>query len=154
PAMRRKNLEVRRDAHVLSVSFEGRRAVGVEYLERGEKKRARAEREVVLCAGAIGSPQILLLSGVGPPRDLSRLGIAVVHPLEGVGHNLQDHPCAGVAFVAKEPISLLNAERPAALLRYFVGRGGPLTSNVGEGGAFVRSTPDQKAPDLQFHFGP
>jgi choline dehydrogenase len=154
PAMERKNLEVRREAHVLSVSFEGRRAVGIELVERGEKKQARAEREIVLAAGAIGSPQLLLLSGVGPPRDLSRLGIAVTYPLEGVGKNLQDHPFCGVAFVGKEPISLLNAERPVALLRYLLGRRGPLTSNVAEAGAFVRSAPELRAPDLQYHFAP
>jgi choline dehydrogenase len=154
PAMKRHNLDLRRGAHALRVVFQGRRATGVEYFERGRRHTARAHREVLLCAGAIGSPQLLLLSGVGPADELARLGIPTVHPLDGVGKNLQDHPTVGIAFACKEPISLRNLERPASLLQYIAARKGPLTSNVAEAGAFVRSGPDQKAPDLQFHFVP
>jgi choline dehydrogenase len=154
PAMVRGHLDVRRGAHTTSIWFEGRRAAGVEYVERGRRMRARAEREVLVCAGAIGSPQLLMLSGLGPSVELSRLGIPVVHDLQGVGRNLQDHPFAGLAYRCLMPISLNNAERPAAIFRYLVGRRGPLTSNVAEAGAFVRSVPSAKAPDLQFHFAP
>jgi choline dehydrogenase len=154
PAMSRPGLDVRRGAHALSVWIEGRRAAGVEFVEAGQRKRAGAEREVLLCAGAIGSPQLLLLSGVGPSRDLARWGIPVVCEREGVGRNLQDHPFVGIGFQCKEPITLINAERPSALLRYLAGRRGPLTSNIAEAGAFVRSSPDETAPDLQFHFAP
>jgi choline dehydrogenase len=115
---------------------------------------ARAERQVVVAAGAIGSPQLLMLSGVGPPDVLSRFDVPVVAPLKGVGRNLQDHPVAGVAYYCKQPISLANAESLASLIRYALTKKGPLSSNVAEAGAFLRSSPELEAPDLQFHFAP
>jgi len=154
PALGRPNLVALRGAHTLRVVFDEDRAVGVEYVRGGQKTVARASREVLLSAGAIGSPQLLMLSGVGPAQDLERLGIPVVANVEGVGQNLQDHPVVGLAFTCKEPISLLNAEGLGALVRYAVSKTGPLTSNVAEAGAFVRSSPALPAPDLQFHFAP
>jgi choline dehydrogenase len=154
PALRRPNLVVLRGVHAARIVFDGHRARGIEYIEKGRRKTAEADREVLLAAGAIGSPQLLLLSGIGPTEELSRHGIPVVARLDGVGENLQDHPFAGVAYQCKEPISLLNAEGPGALFQYVFGRRGPLTSNVAEAGAFVRSSSGLEAPDIQFHFAP
>jgi choline dehydrogenase len=154
PALGRANLSAFRGAHATRILFDKGRATAVEYVRGGQKSVARAGREVILAAGAIGSPQLLLLSGVGPADDLGRLRIPVVADLPGVGRNLMDHPIAGVAYACKEPISLLNAEGLGALARYLFSKNGPLTSNVAEAGAFVRSTPDLPAPDLQYHFAP
>ena len=155
PALRRPNLAVKSGVHVARIVFEGKRASGVEYIEKnGQRRTTSAEREIVLAAGAIGSPQLLLLSGIGPTDELARHRIPVVARLDGVGENLQDHPFAGVAYHCKEPVSLLNAEGPGALFRYLFGRRGPLTSNVAEAGAFVRSAKGLDAPDIQFHFAP
>jgi choline dehydrogenase len=154
PALGRPNLTALRGAHATRVQFERGRAIGVEYVRAGQKSVARAAREVILAAGAIGSPQLLLVSGVGPADDLGRLGIPVVADVPGVGQNLMDHPIVGVAYACKEPISLLNAEGFGALARYMFAKSGPLTSNVAEAGAFVRSSPSLPAPDLQYHFAP
>jgi choline dehydrogenase len=108
----------------------------------------------VIAAGAIGSPQLLLLSGIGPPEELARHGIDVTVEAKGVGQNLQDHPFAGISYQCKQPVSLLNAETLGALIQYVFARSGPLTSNVAEAGAFVRSKPELPAPDIQFHFAP
>jgi len=149
PALKRPNLTVRTGAHVTRVVVESGRAVGVEVA--GEILRARA---VVLCAGAVNSPQLLLLSGIGPRAELERHGIPVVHELAGVGSNLQDHLAAGALFESRSPVTLYAAEKPMQLLRYFVRRTGMLTSNVAEAAAFVRSRPDIPAPDLELLFAP
>jgi len=152
PALRRPNLSVARGVHATRVVLENGRARGVEYIDGGQRKIARADLEIVLAAGAIGSPQLLLLSGIGPADELARHGIPVVARLDGVGQNLQDHPFAGVAYHCKEPVSLLNAEGLSALLQYVFARRGPLTSNIAEAGGFVRSKDGLDAPDIQFHF--
>src|SRR5207245_2878574 len=108
----------------------------------------------ILAAGAIASPQLLMVSGIGPPRELERHGIGVVADVAGVGRNLQDHPIAGVACACKEPVSLRKAEEFGALVRYVFSRSGPLTSNVAEAGAFVPTSSALLAPNLQFHFAP
>jgi choline dehydrogenase len=154
PALARENLRLVPGAHACSLRIEGDRALGVEYQARGELRFAAAKREVILAAGAIGSPQLLLLSGIGPASDLERLGIAVQANLPGVGANLQDHPIAGIAEHCRQAISLLNAETLSALLEYLFSRSGPLSSNVAEAGAFVRSPGAAAAPDIQFHFAP
>jgi choline dehydrogenase len=123
-------------------------------LEGGRKKSVFARREIVLAAGAIGSPQLLQLSGVGPSDELSRLGVPVVHKAEGVGANLQDHPVVGVLYESKLPISLTKGESLAGVVEYFARHTGSLSSNVAEAGAFIRSEPSLPAPDIQFHFGP
>jgi choline dehydrogenase len=154
PALRRKNLQLRRGVHVRQVRIQGGRALGVDYGVQGELRTAFATREIVLCAGAIGSPQLLLLSGVGPARELERLGIEVALDLPGVGRNLQDHPIAGIAQHSRHAVSLRNAESFGAILRYALTGTGPLSSNVAEAGAFVRSPGARRAPDIQFHFAP
>jgi choline dehydrogenase len=154
PALGRSNLVALRGAHATRVVFSKDRATGVEYVRGGRRTVAHASREVILAAGAIGSPQLLMLSGVGPSVDLGRLGIPVVADVPGVGQNLMDHPITGVAYACKEPITLLNAERLGSLARYLFWKNGPLTSNVAEAGAFVRTSPSLPAPNLQYHFAP
>jgi choline dehydrogenase len=149
----RRDLTTLTDVHVTRVLFEGNRAVGVEYLRRGLPEQARAGREVILCGGAVNSPQMLLLSGVGPAADLKRLGLPLVVDLPGVGRNLQDHPAVCVSHACTRPITLDRADTFTNLVRYFFRRG-PLTSNIAEAGAFVRTSPAKAAPDLQLYFGP
>jgi choline dehydrogenase len=149
PALGRPNLTVRTHAHVTRVVVEGRRAVGVEV--DGEVTRAR---EVVLCGGAVNSPQLLLLSGIGPRDELERHGIPVVHDLPGVGANLQDHLAAGALYESRQPVTLYSAESPLQILRYLLLRKGMLTSNVAEAAAFVRSRRELPAPDVELLFTP
>jgi choline dehydrogenase len=148
-ALKRPNLAVRTTAQVTRVVFEGRRAVGVEL--DGEVIRAR---EVVLCGGTVNSPQLLLLSGVGPAAELERHGIPLVHELPGVGLHLEDHLAGGILVESKLPVTLFAAEKPRQLLRYLVSRKGMLTSNVAEAAAFVRTRPELPAPDLELLFAP
>jgi choline dehydrogenase len=152
PALTRPNLTVETRAHVTRVLFEGQRAVGVCYIRDGNVRVARANAEVILSGGTINSPQLLMLSGIGPAAQLEAVGLPVVHDLPGVGQNLQDHPILSVAYQATQPISLANAESVEAIEEYALFATGPLTSNGGEVGGFVRTSPDLVAPDLQFHF--
>jgi choline dehydrogenase len=156
PAMGRPNLVVATDALALGVVVEKGRAVGLRYRVQGRTVVARAEREVVLSAGAIGSPHLLLLSGIGPAADLRALGIDVVHDLPGVGKNMQDHLIVGVGNAAKGRAA--NHVNPASLLwwlgQYARTKGGPLASNVAEGGGFVRTDAGLEHPNLQYHFLP
>jgi choline dehydrogenase-like flavoprotein len=108
-----------------------------------------AAREVVLCGGAVNSPQILMLSGIGPALELQRHGISITHDLPGVGSHLQDHVAAGVLATIRTKNSMLAAESPGNLLRYLLFRRGMLTSNAAEAAAFIRSRPDLPAPDLE-----
>jgi len=153
PALGRKNLTVVTNAHATRVLIENGRAAGVAYARDGREDAARAGREVVLAAGAIGSPHLLLLSGVGPPPHLRSVGVPVVLDLAGVGENLQDHLAAAVAWECREPVSLASAESLASLARWLFWRRGPLTSCVAEAAAFVRTRAGLAAPDVQIHFG-
>jgi len=153
PAMRRANLTVQTECLVHGVTFEGRRANGVSYARKGKTAAAQA-REVVLCAGTIGSPQILMLSGIGPAAALSDHGIAVVADVPGVGQNLQDHIASGATYQCRQPVSLASAESLGNLARYLVFGRGPLTSNVGEALAFIRTREGLAAPDLELIFAP
>jgi choline dehydrogenase len=155
PARRRSNLDVQPNAQALGLEFDGDRAGGV--LWRGSRGRggvARARREVILAAGAIGSPQLLMLSGIGPAGHLRTLGIEPRVDLAGVGENLQDHPFFLCCFESTVPESLAEAEGPRALAEYLLRRTGPLSSNVGEAMAFVRTRPGLPAADVQLLFGP
>jgi choline dehydrogenase len=157
PAMSRPNLVVRTGAQVHRVTFDDAlRATGVEGARYGEPFVALAEREVLLCAGAYASPQLLLLSGVGDPGALARRGIAAVHDLPEVGRNLQDHLSVPAVWRTDEPVSLLVARsEPERCMRELLESGsGPLTSCIAEAGAFDRSAPDLPAPDLQLHAVP
>jgi choline dehydrogenase-like flavoprotein len=155
PAQKRPNLEVVTGALVSGVEITNGTATGVRYSRRrGGERVARAEREVILAAGAIGSPQLLMLSGVGPAAQLQEVGVPVVHDLPAVGENLQDHPYVVCVWDVPGGGSLADAEKPMALLEYLLRRTGPLSSSVAEAFAFVRSRPGLPAPDLQFHFAP
>ncbi len=158
PAMRRPNLTVVTGALALRVVFEKDRAIGVEYAVGNATAIARAEREVIVAAGAINSPKLLLLSGIGPADDLRRLGLPIVADLPGVGRNLQDHLDINIIARVSEPVSYNGRDRglPALLsaARWMVKRDGPAASNVAEGGGFTKSHPRVNAPDIQFHFLP
>ena len=139
---------------VQKIEFNGKKAVAVKYEQRGKTVVAQSAREIVLCAGAIGSPQILMLSGVGPGAALSQLGIPVVADLPGVGQNLRDHLATGVTFKCTRPVTLASAETLGNLARYLVLGRGPLTSNVGEALAFIRTRNGLAAPDIEVIFAP
>jgi choline dehydrogenase len=157
PALVRANLVVATHVTATRLTFEGTRATGVEFLERGKLRQAHAEREVLVSSGAIGSPQLLLLSGVGPADQLRALGLRALVDLPGVGANLQDHLDVCTLYKCREPITYdfgpLDEARVA--LRYLLTRSGPGASNVAESGAFLRSALAQEArPDVQLHFVP
>src|SRR5881394_47754 len=154
PAQGRANLSVVSGAQVLGIELQGERASGVRYRRRGREQRVRPEREVILSAGALASPQLLMLSGIGPAEQLGALGIPVVADLPGVGENLQDHPYLTSVWDVPGGGSLADAETPKSMLEFLLRRSGPLTSSVAEALAFVRSRPGLAQPDLQFHFGP
>jgi choline dehydrogenase len=157
----RPNLSVRTGCVVLRVLIEGGRAVGVEFAAREARanvQAARAEREVVVTAGAIGSPKLLMLSGVGWPAELERAGVKPLHALSGVGQNLQDHFDIDVVYELTGPYSLDKYAKKHMMLlaglEYKLFNKGPVTSNLAEGGAFWYSDPGVATPDLQFHFLP
>jgi choline dehydrogenase len=155
PALKRPNLDLLTGAHALGLELEGSRAVGVRYrARRGGEKLARADSEVILAGGALASPQLLMLSGIGPAEQLRELGIPVALDLPGVGANLQDHPYLTSVWDVPGGGSLADAERPRAMLEYLLRRTGPLSSSVAEAFAFVRSRHGLAQPDLQFHFAP
>lgn len=154
PAMTRPNLKVITNVHVSGILFDRKRATAVSFHQNDRSHQERAAREIILCAGAIGSPHVLLLSGVGPADQLRQFNIPLVYDLPGVGLNLQDHPSVGVIYSSLQPVSLLHTEGLSAQLRYLCFKKGPLTSNVGEGGGFVRLSPNSRTPDIQFHFAP
>jgi len=156
PARRRANLEVLTDARVLSITLDGTRATGAVFRRKEEDIAVRARREVLLCAGAIQSPQLLQLSGIGPSALLSPIGIPVRHDLSGVGENLQDHLQARIIFECSKRITtnddLQSVWRMARMgLDYVLTRGGPMAVGINQGGAFARTTPAAATPDVQFH---
>jgi choline dehydrogenase len=153
PALRRKNLTLITNATVTRVIFSDKQAVGVEVENNGTRQFVRARREVVVCAGAVNSPQLLMLSGIGDREHLQRHGIEVVHHLPQVGHNLQDHLVAYLGFDV-EANTLFGAGRPLQIANYLIRRRGMLTSNQGEAYGFVRSRPEMALPDLELFFGP
>jgi len=155
PNMKRPNLDVVTRATVLGVELVNGRAVGVRVRGRGRRERViTADREVILSAGAIGSPQLLLLSGIGPADHLRSVGVPVHHELAGVGENLHDHPYVVCIWESAVPESLYGADKPKPMLEWLLRRSGPLTSTVAEAFAFVRTRPGLPAPDVQYHFAP
>ncbi|XP_010794042.1 choline dehydrogenase, mitochondrial, partial [Notothenia coriiceps] len=158
PALGRPNLTTEVCCLTTKILFDGNRAVGVEYTQDGQKKRAYAEKEVILSGGAINSPQLLMLSGVGNADDLKQHGIPVVQHLPGVGSNLQDHLELYVQQQCTQPISLYKAQKPFHMVKIglewltmFTGYGA--TAHL-ESGGFIRSGPKITHPDIQFHFLP
>jgi choline dehydrogenase len=158
PALRRPNLTVITNAVVHRVLLDSMRARGVEYSVRGNVHTMDCDREVVLAAGAFGSPQILLLSGIGPPSGIEPHGIHVVHELPGVGANLQEHQSIAMMYEARGPITFdarLRADRLAiAVLRWMLFRTGPIAGLPVSAQGFVRTSPDLDKPDLQMLVSP
>src|SRR5579862_4124739 len=158
PAMRRKNLAVQAHALVTRIEFEGRRATAVSYRRGETEHKVRARREVLLCAGSIGSPHLLKLSGLGPPEELREHGIPVVLPLAAVGENLQDHLEFYFQMACKEPVTLYSALNPVSRFligaRWLLRHDGLGASNHFETGAFIRSRAGIRYPNLQYHFLP
>ena len=161
PVLSRSNLDVISAAHVSKVLFEGTKAVGVEYVKNNATHTVKinAKGEVILSGGALNSPQILLLSGVGAKEELKRHDIPIVAELNGVGHNLQDHLDITLmhSSITKDAISVTPigmVKGAAAVVDYFKNKKGFLTSNVAETGGFVKSDKNKKSPNIQFHFLP
>jgi choline dehydrogenase len=153
PALRRRNLTLMTQTTARRVVFDGNRAIGVEFDEDGAPGVVRARREVVLCSGAVNTPQLLMLSGIGDRERLAEHGIGVVHHAPEVGENLIDHLAAPLGFEVRHG-SLFAAEKPLELLNYLLRRRGMLTSNVAEAYGFVRSRPELDLPDLELIFAP
>lgn len=156
-ALERDNLTVMTGVNVARVVFEGKTAVGVEYFQPGERRQLttlRARREVLLSAGVINSPQLLLLSGVGPAADLQNLGIPIVHELPGVGENLQDHP--DILLRCRDKTGTCLAALPTRTMfgfaRAMLSRKTPFRFTPTDCGGFIKSDPSQPVPDLQLQF--
>jgi choline dehydrogenase len=158
PVRHRKNLDVETMAFVTGVRFRGQRAVGVDYERAGRRRRSVEAGEVVLCGGAINTPQLLQLSGVGDAGLLRGLGIDVVHDLPGVGENLQDHLEVYIQYASKQPVSIAPGlrwhQRPKIAYQWLFQRKGLGATNHFEGGGFARSNGDVDYPNLMFHFLP
>jgi choline dehydrogenase len=158
PALRRANSLLKTGAWVSRIRFEQRRAVGVEYFRHGAQQFAAANREVIVCGGAVNSPQLLQLSGIGPASVLRAAGISTLLDNSAVGGNLQDHLAVVYSFKATQPT--LNDElhsitaKLRAGLRYIVARRGPLALSVNQFGGFVRADPKGSRPDMQLYFNP
>lgn len=158
PALQRPNTTLKTRAMVHQILVEGNRATGIEYEQGGQRHRVMAEKEVILSGGAINSPQLLMLSGIGPADHLRSVGIEPVLDLPGVGQNLQDHATVIVKYACTKPVSIHKVANPVrkalAGLRWMVDRGGVASSNIWEAGGLVRGNADVPYPNLQYHFGP
>ena len=154
PALERDNFRAIPFAQVVRLEFERSRCLGVQYWQEGSLKSARANAEVIVCGGAINSPQLLLLSGIGSADQLAQFDIRPIIDLPGVGQNLMDHIQVPLAYHCAKPVSLAGKDAPEQVRRYHDERMGPLTSNLGESGGFVKLDPEAEAPELQYHFGP
>ena len=156
PIRSRANLKIETDAYTTKVLLEGKRAVGVAYTQNGVTKEARANREVIVSAGAVKSPHILELSGIGNPDLLSSLGIPVNHALPGVGENYRDHYAPRMNWRVKLPVTLNERSRGIPLMKevfkYYTQRRGILTFTAGIAYGFVKTRPELEEPDVQFHF--
>jgi choline dehydrogenase len=154
PARSRPNLDVETGAFATRIEIEGDRAVGVTYRIEGREVTAKAGREVLLCGGAVNSPQLLMLSGLGPAAHLREHGIEVKADLAGVGQQLQDHPAVPMIWYTRGVSDLAEFNNLRSLVRWKVRGTGPLASNVGEGGGFLKTRDDLPAPDMQYHIAP
>ncbi len=159
PARGRANLRIETRALSERIVFDGKRAAGVEYRQGGELKTARARREIILCGGAIGSPHLLLLSGIGPAAHLAQHGIAVVQDLPGVGQNLQDHYSAPVKLKAAMPVTvndvmLSNVKKLKVGMQYYMFRTGPLAMISSPAALFAKTRPELATPDIKISISP
>ena len=155
-AERRRNLAVRTGAHVTRLILDGRKVTGVEYEQNGHRHRVHARREVILAAGAVQTPQILELSGIGDPLHLAGVGIETHHALTGVGNNYRDHFCTRMNWRVKKPVTLNEYAQgwrlAGAVAQYLATRSGILTLGTGLAHAFLKTRPDLVTPDVQFFF--
>ena len=156
PALKRKNLFTKINITVDKVIFENRKAIGIEYFEKGSKKFIGCNREVILSSGAVNSPQILLRSGIGDAKEIKKHGINVTYELKGVGKNLQDHFAVVSQFACTQPVTL---HRSASFLKTMIAGIKYLTTGTGDasnppcvGGAFIKSQPNKEIPDIQIHY--
>lgn len=159
PVLDRPNLTVATGARLLRIHLDGKRAVGLSYQHDGKTIEATADKEVIVCAGAVQSPQILLLSGIGNEAELAEFDIVCRHHLPGVGQNLQDHLDVVVQFHCKDPNETLDRftkvhRMAGAFFEYLLLKKGPATENPLEAGGFVKTRPDLEVPDMQLHFIP
>ena len=158
PAKKRKNLKVFTEAYVEKIIFDGKKAIGVEVKIKNTIKKVYAEKELILSGGSINSPQLLMLSGIGDAEHLKEKGINVVNNLKGVGKNLQDHLEIYVQQECKTPDSLYTYTKliPKVLagIQWFLSKSGPCSQSYLEAGGFAKSSPERKAPNIQFHFFP
>jgi len=156
PILKRPNLTIESNAHVTRILFEGKRVTGVEYVQNKKTVQALATSEVILSGGAVNTPQLLMLSGIGPADVLQRFDIPVVQDLGGVGKNLQDHLDCSIQYECSQPITLYSQSNPINAartgLQYLLFRSGLATGQGLESGAFLKSRPDLETPDLQYHF--
>lgn len=158
PARGRQNLKILTEAQATRVVFEGSRAVGVEIQHKSVRRTIGGRRGVVLSAGAVQTPQLLMLSGIGPAEELSQHGIAVRHDSPGVGKNLQDHLQIRMLYSCTKPITTNDTLRTLygrvrMGLEWLVSRGGPLSIGINQGGLFTSVLPGSDRPDIQFHIG-
>ena len=153
PALGRDNLTVRTHAHATGLAMSGTRVTGVHYVRFGEDHAVQAG-EVLLCGGAINSPQLLMLSGIGPAAHLRELGIEVRVNLPGVGENLHDHTAAAIIWSTRGTTDLIDFATPGRVVQWQLTGRGPLSSNVAEVGGFVDTVDGLSAPDMQFHVAP
>jgi choline dehydrogenase len=158
PARSRRGLSIEVAAHATRILFEGTRAVGIEYSHGGELKQVRARKEVLLAAGAVQSPQLLQVSGIGNAQHLTQLGIPVLAHLPGVGENLQDHLQVRLMYEVSKPITTNDALRSLTGqvgmgLKWLFNRSGPLAVGINKAGMFCKVLPESQTPDIQFHFG-
>ena len=154
PIAKRPNLVIESQAFATELLFVNDQVTGVRFRQAGTEREAWATAEVIVSGGAINSPQLLMLSGIGPGEHLREMGIDVKVDNDNVGAHLQDHPVIGAWYSVKHEVSLAHAEHPSKLVEYVTKRRGLLTSNVGEAGAFVETREGLDAPDIQFHFAP
>ena len=153
PAMARPNLSVLTHAQTSRIVIEGGRAVGVEYVRDGQRHVARAGREVICCGGAYNSPQLLMLSGIGPGEVLARAGVKAVHELPGVGRNLQEHPRMMLGYEATAPVTLLRELRfdraVRSVLQWYLAGSGPFATQINSGNILLKTQPGLDRPDVQ-----
>lgn len=158
PALKRSNLKVFTGTQAMALTFDGKRASGLQAMAHGEKVTLTARREIIVCAGAIASPQLLMVSGLGPADELKRHGVRVRENLPGVGRNLQDHLQARPVFKCTLPTintEINNIFKQAAIaVRYAVSRTGPMTMAASLGFGFLKTGPQVETPDIQFHVQP
>ncbi|MEB3219901.1 MAG: choline dehydrogenase [Nostocales cyanobacterium 94392] len=154
PILSRKNLTVKTNSQVTGILFQEKRAIGLTYINQEVEHKITINQEVILSAGAINSPQLLMLSGIGCAKHLKSLDIPILLDLPGVGQNLQDHLFVSIVYKSTKSISLANLEQPQNILQYLLLKKGALTSNIAEAGGFLKTEENLDKINLQLHFLP